>query len=410
MRTPAPPVDVILFGASGFTGRLVAEVLAARATQDQGRWRWGLAGRDVKRLAAVRDAVGAPSTLPLFQADATDGAALASLVRQARVVITTVGPYTRHGTGLATACAEAGTDYVDLCGEPLWMAQMIDRLQAPAAASGARIVFSCGFDSAPFDLGVLFLQTEAQRRFGQPLPHVQARVLRMRGGLSGGTAASLLATLDAADGNPEATRLLADPFALTPGFRGPPQPDGEAAMQDGPGGPWSGPFVMAMINTKNVHRTNALRGHPWGRGFRYDERLVTGRGLAGRAAAELLAGGTRLQNLALGWAPARGLIGRLALPQPGTGPSRRQREAGSYHLQFGGQTADGRALAATVHGDRDPGYGSTSRMLTEAALCLLLDVPRKATPGGVWTPAAAMGLSLLRRLQAHAGLRFALVD
>lgn len=409
MHSNPMPVDVILFGATGFTGRLVAEALQARAAAGAG-FQWALAGRSADRLAAVRQAIGAPATLPLLTADATDPAALATLVRQARVVITTVGPYTRHGTALATACAEAGTDYVDLCGEPLWMAQMVRQLQAPAEASGARIVFSCGFDSVPFDLGVLFLQTEALRRFGQPLQRVQGRVLRMRGGLSGGTAASLLATLDATDGDPAAARLLADPFALTPGFRGPVQPDGDAARQDQPAGTWSGPFVMAMINTKNVHRSNALRGHPWGRDFAYDERLVTGRGLAGRLAAELLAGGTRLQNLALGWAPSRALIGRLALPQPGQGPSRRQREAGSFDLRFSGQTTDGRSLAATVHGDRDPGYGCTSRMLAEAALCLLQDVPRQATPGGVWTPGAAMGLALLRRLQDHAGLRFALVD
>jgi short subunit dehydrogenase-like uncharacterized protein len=409
MHNPSLPVDVVLFGATGFTGRLVAEVLLARARAGAG-FRWALAGRSAERLAAVRQAIGAPDDVPLLTADATDATALARLVRQTRVVITTVGPYTRHGTALATACAEAGTDYVDLCGEPLWMAQMVRQLQAPAAASGARIVFSCGFDSVPFDLGVLFLQTEALQRFGQPLQRVQGRVLRMRGGLSGGTAASLLATLDATDGDPAATRLLADPFALTPGFRGPVQPDGDSARQDQPGGPWSGPFVMAMINTKNVHRSNALRGHPWGRDFAYDERMSTGRGLAGWAAAQLLAGGTRLQNLALGWSPSRALIGRVALPQPGQGPGRHQREAGSFDLRFTGQTVEGHSLAAAVHGDRDPGYGCTSRMLAEAALCLLQDVPRQATPGGVWTPGAALGLALLRRLQAHAGLTFTLLD
>ena len=408
MVTNTQSVDVVLFGASGFTGRLVAEVLAARMAGTG--LRWALAGRDATRLAAVRGAIGAPASLPLMLADADDAQALAALVRRARVVITTVGPYSRHGTVLVTACAKAGTDYVDLCGEPLWMAQMINSLQVPAAASGARIVFSCGFDSIPFDLGVLFLQTEAQQRFGQPLQRVQGRVRRLRGGLSGGTAASMLATLQAVDRDPAAARLLDDPFALTPGFRGPPQPDGATARQDTPGGPWSGPFVMAVINTKNLHRTNALRGHPWGRGFTYDERLVTGRGLAGRVAAGLLAGGTRLQNLALGWAPTRALIGRLALPQPGQGPSRRQREAGSFDLQFSGQTAQGHSLRASVQGDRDPGYGATSRMLAEAGLCLLQDVPRSATPGGVWTPGAAMGLALQRRLQARAGLRFQMED
>jgi len=406
---PAEPVDVLLFGATGFTGRLVAEVLAARSAGDPS-WRWALAGRDAQRLAAVRDAIGAPPGLPLHLADAGDATALAALVRRARVVITTVGPYTRHGSALAQACAEAGTDYVDLCGEPLWMARMIDRLQAPAAASGARIVFSCGFDSVPFDLGVLFLQTEALRRFGQPLQRVQGRVRRLRGGLSGGTAASMLATLEATDGDPAAARLLADPFALTPGFRGPAQPDGDSARRDGPAGDWSGPFVMAVINTKNVHRTNALRGHPWGTDFTYDERLVTGRGLAGRVAAELLAGGNRLQQRALAWSPARRLIGRIALPQPGQGPGPRQRDAGSFDLRFSGLTLGGQPLAVAVHGQRDPGYGATSRMLAEAALCLLQDVPRSATPGGVWTPGAAMGLALLRRLQAHAGLRFSVED
>ena len=397
--------DVIVFGATGFTGRLVAEVLAARCAAGGGP-RWAMAGRSLGKLAEVRQMIGTPDSVPLIAADATDAAALADLVRQTHVVITTVGPYQRHGEALITTCAEAGTDYVDLCGEPVWMAKMIPRLQPLAVASGARIVFSCGFDSIPFDLGVVFLQAEAQQRFGAPLQRVHGRVRRMKGGLSGGTAASLLATLEQTGRDPAAERTLADPFALTPGFRGPVQPEGDSALYDPLAKAWTGPFVMATINTKNVHRTNALRGHPWGRDFTYDERMMLGDGAAGHRRALAMAGFTWLQNRLLGFGPSRALVGRLALPQPGQGPSKRQREAGRYDLLFIGQTADGRTLRATVQGDRDPGYGSTSKMITEAALCLAEDVHRQATAGGVWTPGAAMGLALVRRLEAHAGLRF----
>lgn len=404
------PFDVIVFGATGFTGRLVAEVLLARAADEGGRLRWAMAGRNRAKLAAVRALIGAPVSLPLLTADARDARALADLVRQAKVVVTTVGPYQRHGEALITACAEAGTDYVDLCGEPLWMAQMIPRLQAPAAASGARIVFSCGFDSIPFDLGVVFLQAEAQRRFGLPLQRVHGRVRRMQGGVSGGTVASLMATLELTGRDSDQARLLADPFALTPGFRGPMQPEGDSARYDPLARSWTGPFVMATINTKNVHRTNALRGHPWGRDFAYDERMLLGDGTAGRRKAWLLAAASRVQGALLGFGPSRALLGRLALPQPGQGPSRAQREAGCYDLLFIGQTVDGRTLRASVQGDRDPGYGSTSRMIAEAALCLVDDLPREATAGGVWTPGAAMGLALVRRLEAHTGLRFQIED
>ena len=403
------PIDVVVFGATGFTGRLVAEVLTARGAAGQGL-AWAMAGRSASKLQAVRRAIGAPDSLPLIEADATDPAALARLVAQARVVITTVGPYQRHGEALVKACAQAGTDYVDLCGEPVWMARMIPLLQAPAQASGARIVFSCGFDSLPFDLGVVFLQAEAQRRFGAPLARVHGRVRRMKGGASGGTVASLLATLDEIERDPAAGRTMADPFALTPGFRGPTQADGDGAVYDDLAQSWTGPFFMAAINTKNVHRSNALRGHPWGTDFCYDERLLLGDGLAGRAKAELLAGATRLQNGLLAFGASRRLLGRLVLPQPGQGPSPRQREAGSYDLLFIGQTADGRVLRATVHGDVDPGYGSTSKMIVEAALCLVQDIDRGHTAGGVWTAGAAMGLALLRRLEANAGLSFKLVD
>jgi short subunit dehydrogenase-like uncharacterized protein len=401
----SPAFDVIVFGASGFTGRLVAEYLNARHGVG-GELAWAMAGRNLAKLAEVRDGLRIAAALPLVAADAADADSMDRLVRQAKLVITTVGPYQHHGEHLITACARAGTDYVDLCGEPLWMAQMIPKLQGPAAASGARIVFSCGFDSIPFDLGVLYLQDEMQRRFGAPASRVRGRVRVMKGTMSGGTAASALATFERIAAEPALAGTMADPFALTPGFRGPAQPEGESAQYDEVAEAWTGPFVMATINTKNVHRTNALRGHPWGRDFIYDERMLTGTGPRGAQRARVLARNAKLQNLLLGLRPARSLIRRFALPQPGQGPDRAAREAGRYELLFIGQTADGRSLRAVVKGDRDPGYGSTSKLIAESALCLVQEVDRSATPGGVWTPGAAMGLAAARRLQARAGLSF----
>lgn len=399
------PLDLIVFGATGFTGRLVAEYLNATYGVG-GSVAWAMAGRSLEKLTRVRDGLGIGPQLPLLVADADDDAALAKLVARARVVITTVGPYQRHGNALVRACAKAGTDYVDLCGEPGWMAQMIPELQAPAAASGARIVFSCGFDSIPFDLGVVYLQSEAQQRLGSSLARVHGRVKVMKGGFSGGTAASLMASLEAAGQDPALAATLADPFALTPGFRGPAQPDDSTAAWDELANSWTGPFVMAAINTKNVHRTHALRGHPWGRDFVYSERMLTGEGPAGKARAKSLARVTWAQNLLLGFGPTRALVSRFALPKPGEGPSQSQRERGRYEVLFVGQTGDGRTLRATVKGDRDPGYGSTCKLVSEAALCLARDVDRAMTPGGVWTPGAAMGLTLVRRLQERAGLAF----
>ena len=333
------PYDLIVFGATGFTGRLVAEYLNTSYGSGGGAGsgsggelghplRWAMAGRSLGKLAQVRSLIGAPATLPLLQADAADPAALAALVGQTRAVITTVGPYQRHGEALVKACAAAGCDYVDLCGEPAGMAGMIPQLTAPAQASGARIVFSCGFDSVPFDLGVVYLQAEAMARFGAPLVQVRGRVKTMKGGMSGGTMASALATFERMARDPATAALMADPFALTPGFRGPAQPDGNVAALDEPGQSWAGPFVMATINTKNLHRTNALRGHPWGTGFLYDEKLTTGRGAKGEWAARLLAGSARVQNALLGFAPTRRLLGRFALPQPGDGPGPAARASG----------------------------------------------------------------------------------
>ncbi|MCE4537504.1 saccharopine dehydrogenase NADP-binding domain-containing protein [Pelomonas sp. P7] len=398
--------DLIVFGATGFTGRLVAEYLHLSGAAGA---RWAIAGRSLDKLAAVRDELHLPPAVALLKADAGDAASLKALVARTRCVITTVGPYQRHGEPLATACAESGTDYVDLCGEPLWMARMIDRLTPLAERSGARIVFSCGFDSIPFDLGVVYLQAEAQGRFGAPLPEVRGRVAKLKGTFSGGTFASMMETIEAVRREPGLLKLMGNPFALAGGFKGPRQPADQGADFDDWADAWTGPFVMATINTKNVHRSNALRGHPWGEGFVYSEKMLTGRpgqGDKGRRKARALARFTRLQNLLLGFGPTRALLRRFVLTQPGDGPDAAAREAGRYEVWFTGRAADGRMLRAVVKGDRDPGYGSTCKLISEAALCLVQDVGRDATPGGVWTPGSAMGLALVRRLQQRAGLSF----
>ncbi|MFZ5637573.1 MAG: saccharopine dehydrogenase family protein [Pseudomonadota bacterium] len=399
------PFDLIVFGATGFTGRLVAEYLDATYGVG-GDVRWAMAGRSATKLAEVRDALGIDAALPLLVADAADPAALSDLVKQARVVLTTVGPYQTYGEPLIRACAAAGTDYVDLCGEPGWMAKMIPELQDAARASGARIVFSCGFDSIPFDLGVAYAQHEAQLRLGAPLVRVHGRVKTMKGTFSGGTVASMLATIEAVKREPGLRRTLADPFALTPGFKGARQPNDHVAEYDDLAKGWTAPFVMALINTKNVHRSHALLGHPWGADFVYSERMLVGDGQAGEKRAKKMLRQSKLQNLLLALPPTRALLRRFALPKPGEGPNREQREKGRYEVLFFGETADGRRLTAQVTGDRDPGYGSTSKMIAEAALCLVRDVDGARTPGGVWTPAAAMGMALVERLRAKAGLTF----
>jgi short subunit dehydrogenase-like uncharacterized protein len=382
--------EVIVWGATGYTGRLVAAHLLATYGA-AGDLKWAMAGRSAGKLAEVKAEIGALDVLPAIVADAGDPGSLAAMAGRADVVITTVGPYQLYGTPLVGACAAAGTDYVDLTGESNWIAAMIAEHEAAAQASGARIVFSCGFDSIPFDLGVWFVQQEAKRRFGAYSQRVRGRVRGLKGGLSGGTLASGMATQAAAAKDPSITALLADPFALTPGFKGAAQPDGETPYEDKAAGAWVGPFMMAGINTKAVHRTNFLAGHPWGEGFQYCEMQM----LPGPPAEN--AGGMGGFNFGAG-----------GLPKPGEGPSREERETGFYDLVFIAEAADGRTVRAAVKGDMDPGYGSTAKILGEAAVCLARDVPRATTPGGCWTSAAAMDGALIRRLEAHAGLTFTL--
>ena len=379
--------DIIVYGATGFTGRLVAEYLVAQGTP-----RWAMAGRSLSKLEEVRDAIGAPADTPLVTANADDPAALCALAERAEVVLTTVGPYQLYGNDLVAACAATGTAYVDLCGEPAWMRHMIDAHHEAAKASGARIVFSCGFDSIPFDLGVLTLQEAAIARYGRPARRVKGRVRSMKGGFSGGTAASLKATLAAAARDPGIVKLLTSAFALTPGFAGPHQPTGLLPEYDSTIGSWLAPFVMAPINTKNVHRTNFLLGQRYGADFVYDEMMVVpGLGDLGRAAAEAIA---RINPLA-------GDKG----PKPGDGPSKEERDTGHYDLLFVGLMEDGTRIDSVVTGDRDPGYGSTSKMIAETALTLVDGVGQGE--GGIWTPGALLGGKLRERLVKNAGLTFA---
>ncbi|MHC2334251.1 saccharopine dehydrogenase family protein [Bradyrhizobium sp. USDA 4454] len=382
-------LDIVVYGATGFTGQLVAEYLAAHYRD--GRLKWAMAGRSKDKLAAVRDAIGAPADTPLIAADAGDAASLKAMLAQTKSVISTVGPYQLYGNELIAACVETGTDYFDLCGEPVWMRQMIDKYEAAAKASGARIVFSCGFDSVPFELGAFFVQQEARRVFGAPAPRVKGRVRDMRGTLSGGTAASAKATFDAVAKDLSLVAILNNPFALTPGFEGPKQPRGSKPAYEEDLRSWTAPFMMALINTRNVHRSNMLMGFPYGRDFVYDEMVLTGPGEKGEANAKKV--------MALN-AEKTG----PSAPKPGEGPSKEERENGRYDLLYLAVAPDGRMVRAGVKGDRDPGYGSTSKMISECAICLLRDTPDVAP--GFWTPGAAMQGKLIKRLVDHAGLTF----
>lgn len=381
--------EVIIYGASGFTGRLVAEYIGKTYGQSIN---WAMAGRNQAKLAEVRAEVGAPDSTPLVIADADDLDSLRSMVTRADCILTTVGPYQLYGSELVGLCAEEGTHYVDLSGEPGWMHEMIEKHAATAVSTGARIVHSCGFDSVPFDLGVYFLQEAAVERFGAAMPRVRGRVRAMQGEFSGGTAASMGATMAAVQKNPDLINVLINPFSLANGFSGPAQPADNKPYEDEVIGSWVAPFIMAAINTKNIHRSNALLDQRYGADFEYDEMMVCGPGEQGKAVADMVASSNPL--------------GGDDVPQPGEGPSKESREAGHYDVLFVGTNASGDRIEAAVTGDMDPGYGSTSKMIAESALCIVQDCAD--LPGGIYTPAPAMGNKLIKRLVDKAGITFEL--
>ena len=373
--------DVIVFGASGYTGKLVAEYMGKEYGNDESI-SWAIAGRNKDKLSSVKKDLNLNERVSIIEVDSTNKDSLDSMTSSAKCILTTVGPYQLYGSSLVQSCSENGTDYVDLTGEPGWMYEMINAHQDTAKKSGARIVFSCGFDSIPFDLGVYFVQQAAQEKYGKPAKHVRGRVKAMNGEFSGGTIASLGATMATLKEKPELIQVLSNPFSLTEGFEGPAQLDEKLNM-------WLAPFVMAPINTKNIHRSNALLGHAYGEDFCYDEMMIAGEGEEGKQIADAM--------------NSSNPMGGDNLPQPGEGPSKESREQGNYDVLFFADFDEG-SIEARVTGDMDPGYGSTSKMIAESALCLVQDC--EDLSGGMYTPAPAMGEKLIKRLTKNAGLTF----
>jgi short subunit dehydrogenase-like uncharacterized protein len=411
MAPRGKPFDVLVFGATSFVGQILVRYLAHESATG-GDLRWAIAGRSPSKLDAVRASCALPADrVPAFVANAEDTNALVGLCRQARVIVSTVGPYARHGEPLVRACCETGTDYCDLTGEVQWIRRMLARYEARARGTGARIVHCCGFDSIPSDLGVHVLQREARRRHGEACSAVKMRVKALRGALSGGTVASLLNVVQEVSSDPSLRRELADPYSLCPPGTAPRvrQPDIRFAEHDPDFDAWVAPFVMSAINTRIVHRTNALTGHPYGPDFRYDEATLTGKGLRGRlrAAALSMALGGFMVAGSLG--PARRALERFVLPSPGDGPTAEQQRTGGFDLRFQGRTPSGNEVRVRVTGDRDPGYGSTAKMLGQAAACLAFDVPRE-TAGGFWTTASLFADHLPPRLRLRAGVQIEVLE
>jgi short subunit dehydrogenase-like uncharacterized protein len=401
--------DLVVWGATGFTGKLVVEYLLERYGA-RAPFRWAIGGRNPKKLEGVCGDLGVePAALPIVVGDNDDEQFLAELARQAKVVCSTVGPYARFGSKLVAACAAAGTHYCDLTGELQWIRRMIDRHTATAEKSGARIVHSCGFDCIPSDIGVFFLQQEMRRAHGVPCRRVKYRVRSFRGGFSGGTIASMFEMMAELERDKAVRTLLADPYGLNPenARQGPDAPDQIKPVYDEDFASWTGPFVMAALNTRVVRRTNALTDYAYGRDFQYDEAVLTGAGPSGFAKALGVSAGLGGAMAVGGIGALRRLAARFA-PAPGEGPSRQEREKGYFDIELLGEHPHDRDknLRARVYGDRDPGYGSTAKMLGESAVCLAVD--ELGVGGGFWTTAAAMGAPLLNRLNENAGVSLTL--
>ena len=396
--------DVILWGASGFTGRLVAEYLLSKYKEED--LKWAMAGRNQAKLEEVRSAISG-DRIPIIIADSMDSTSLDAMTSKAKVICTTVGPYAKFGSKLVRSCITHQTDYCDLTGEVQWMRKMIDQHHVEAKANGTRIVHTCGFDSVPSDMGVYFLQREINMDKGAYAEHIKMRVKAMKGGMSGGTYASLSYVMEEAAGDKSIYKTLFDPYGLNPndGKRGDDKPDLSKVVFEKESKSWIAPFIMAAINTKVVRRSHALSGYPYGSSFKYDEAMMTGGGLAGRAKGLMTAGAMGIMMAGKPGSLLKKITDRV-LPDPGEGPNEQERENGFYNLKLFAMMPDGSMVQGKVTGDKDPGYGSTSKMLGEAAVCLAKDRDQCPKVAGMLTPSTALGEAYLERLVDNAGLTF----
>jgi short subunit dehydrogenase-like uncharacterized protein len=399
---PAARLDLVLYGATGFVGRLTAEHLARTAPPGT---RIGLAGRSRDKLAALRAELGAAAQdWDLLVADASDPSTLTALAAATRVVATTVGPYGKYDGGLAHACAEAGTHYCDLTGEVPFIRTSADRSHDAAVASGARIVHACGFDSVPSDLGVLLLHRQVQADGEGELEDTTLLVESFSGGISGGTIDSMRTVVDEIKSDPVTRRLVLDPYALSPDRDAEPdlgQRDGLGLGRSSElGGVWTAPFIMATFNTRVVRRSNALQGWAYGRRFRYDEVMGVGRSPLAPALALGTALGIGSMGLGMALPPTRFLLDKV-LPSPGEGPSQRTRDNGHFRVRVHTTTSTGARYDSVVAAKGDPGYAATAVMFGQSALALALDGDDLPPGGGVLTPATGIGAALADRLRVQ---------
>lgn len=402
-----PKFDVVVYGATSFVGQILCHYLVQRHGGQGQSLRWAMAGRNAAKLAEVQRSLGDQGqNIPLIVADASDEKALREMCEQTAVIASTVGPYALYGEPLLAACVDTGIGYVDLTGEVQWIAKMLGKYEDKAKATGARIVHCCGFDSIPSDLGAQFAQEAFIESFGHPATQVKTRVKAMKGAFSGGTVASLVNAVKEMTTDPTLRPILKNPYAICPKDKqmATRQPNVTGAEFDADAQAWTAPFVMAAINSRIVLRSHALAGMPWGDDFLYDEAMLMGKGISGRVAALGLAGALGGFMVGAAIPPTRWLMQKTFLPAPGEGPSPEAQAAGYWDYRIYALDAKGNKKIAKVTGDRDPGYGSTAKMLGEAAACLAQDLPDLT--GGIWTPATAMGETLRARLIEHAGLTF----
>ena len=405
---------VVLYGATSFVGQITAHYLAEflSTNKDKGgnTVTWAIAGRDEEKLNELQSKLA--SKVDIIIANSDDAASLDTMTEQTQVIISTVGPYLKYGEPLIKSCVSNGTDYVDLTGEAIFIKDMMDKYQEAAKQSGARIVNSCGFDSIPSDLGVYFTQKQAEAKFDSACDVIHMRVKAAKGGLSGGTIASMATIFEEVGKDKSRRKQVANPYLLNDDKNAPNvrQSNVSKPEYDSEHKRWLAPFVMASINTRIIHRSNQLLGYEYGRDFRYDEAMWMKDGIKGKLTSYALSAGLLGFATAMMITPSRELLSKHVLPKSGSGPSEEEQENGYFDIRLFGKTANQETIITKVTGDKDPGYGSTSRMLSQAALCLAQDISKEAVGGGFWTPASAMGDKLLARLEDHAGLSFDVID